>query len=133
MIKPRDSTLHITWGRGVSRRLDRHVADNVNSFSRRNVLQCDLCPTHRMDQSDGGTIEFGNASTRAAEKDVCHGIALSAVSAIIDVENDLPPRIGHDIVEIADRKNRTQAGQIDAIGVARLNEPRQRTKALPIG
>jgi hypothetical protein len=86
-----------------------------------------------MDQSDDGTIEFRNASARSAEKNVCQGITLSTVSAIIDVEDDLPPGTGFDIVEIADRKNRTQAGQIDAIGVARLDEPRQRTKTLPIG
>jgi hypothetical protein len=77
-----------------------------------------------MDQSDDGTVEFCNASTRSAEKDVCQGIALSTVRAIIDVEDDLPPGTGLDVVEVSDRKNRTQAGQFDPIGMARLDEPR---------
>jgi hypothetical protein len=107
MIKSGDSTLHVTGRRRVSLRLDRQIADNVNLFSRSRVFKRDLCVAHRMDQSDDGTIEFCNASTGSAEKDVCQGVALSSVSAIIDVENDFPPSTGLNVVEISDRKNRT--------------------------
>jgi hypothetical protein len=109
MIESWDSTLHVTGRRGVSLRLDRQIADDVNSLSRSRVFKSDLCLAHCVDQSDGGSIEFCNASTGAAEKDVCQGVALGTISAIIDVENDLPPGTGLDVVEISDRKNRTQA------------------------
>jgi hypothetical protein len=133
MIKSRDSTLHVTGRRRLSLRLHRQIADNVNPFSRGNVFKSDLGPAHGMHQSDDGTIEFRNASARSAEKNVCQGITLSTVSAIIDVEDDFPPGTGLDVVEISDRKHRTQARQIDSIGMAQLDEPRQRTKTHPIG
>jgi hypothetical protein len=133
MIKSRDSTLHVTGRRRLALRLDRQIADNVNPFSRSRVFKSDLGPAYRMDQSDDGTIEFCHASPRSAKKDARQGIALSRVCAIIDVENDFPPGTRLDVVEISDRKNRTQARQIDTIGMAQLDEPRQSAKTHPIG
>jgi len=132
MIEPWDSTLHVSRRRRISLRFDSQKSDNVDSLARGGVLKSDLCFAHRMDHPDSGTVEFCHSSTRSAKEDVRQGIGLRIVGAIIDVENDLPSGTRLNVVEVSDRKDRTQAAQVDSIGMARLDKPRQCAKAHPV-
>jgi|SRR6516162_5490761 hypothetical protein len=132
MVIPRDTASHDAWGRRLSLRLDRQVADHVDPLAGRHMLQCDLGAADGDNLADGRPIELGNSSTRSAQEDVGQGVSLSIVSTIVDIEDDLPPSARLHVIEVANREDRPKVRKVQASGVTVKDVPGKGAEALSI-
>ena len=96
------------------------------------MLHLDVGASDGVHLTDGRSVLRGDGAAGPAEEDRRQGGQLCVVGALVDVEHDLPARRRLDPVEVAKRHHHEPIGEIESVGDAGVDMPREGAEALAV-
>ena len=96
------------------------------------MLDRDARSANLVDGADRWAVLPGDRSAGPAEKDVGKGVALPFIAALVDVQHDIPWGAWLHAVEVTQRQNDPQPGEVDTVRITLLDVPRQGTETLSV-